>query len=162
MPRGKPSAGAPSRSPGDLSSGSSDHSTSQRRTGGSRHSRGGCFECKRRKVKVRLRSAHELWLDSRFLIHPLQCQETLPACENCIRLKLQCRYLSHGANPSPGQAVTLHENQIFNLTDMRLFHHYFVAAYPHYPVRNDNIWISYVTPISHQVLHSIVLSISQC
>lgn len=37
---------------------------------------------------------------------------------------------------------------------MRLFHHYFVAAYPHYPVRNDNIWISYVTPISHQVFPS--------
>ncbi|KFZ03164.1 hypothetical protein V502_11180 [Pseudogymnoascus sp. VKM F-4520 (FW-2644)] len=140
MPRGKTSPGVPSQSSSDRSSSDPDQTVARRRTTGNRHykSRQGCFECKRRKVK---------------------CQETQPACENCIRLSLSCRYLPYGANPSPGQAVTLHEKQIFNLTDMRLFHHYFVAAYPHYPVRNDNIWISYVTPISHQcdfLMHAIL------
>ncbi|KAH8590977.1 hypothetical protein B0O99DRAFT_280640 [Bisporella sp. PMI_857] len=107
---------------------------------GHRKSRQGCYDCKRRKIK---------------------CQETLPACENCVRSSLQCRYLSHvaAANISPEQACTLHETQIFNLTDMRLFHHYLVAAYPHIPVRNDNIWIVYITPIAHQrnfLMHALL------
>jgi hypothetical protein len=34
---------------------------------------------------------------------------------------------------------------------MQLFHHYLVAAYPHFPIRNDNIWLVYITPIAHQV-----------
>jgi hypothetical protein len=34
---------------------------------------------------------------------------------------------------------------------MRLFHHFLVAAFPHFPVRPDNIWLSYITPIGHQV-----------
>jgi hypothetical protein len=37
------------------------------------------------------------------------------------------------------------------LTDLRLFHHFIVAAFPHFPVRSDNIWLSYITPIGHQV-----------
>jgi hypothetical protein len=81
----------------------------------------------------------------------MQCQETLPACENCIRVSLQCRYFSHVTDMSPQQPVTLHDTQIFSLTDMQLFHHYLTAAYPHFPVRNDNIWLVYITPIAHQV-----------
>ncbi|TVY59439.1 Uncharacterized protein LSUE1_G007758 [Lachnellula suecica] len=90
-----------------------------------------------------------------------QCQETLPECENCIRSSLTCRYFSHAANiaAEPQQSFTLHETQIFSLTDMRLFHHYLVAAYPHFPVRNDNIWLVYITPIAHQcsyLMHALL------
>ncbi|KAH6664907.1 hypothetical protein B0J14DRAFT_239082 [Halenospora varia] len=109
---------------------------------GHRKSRQGCVDCKRRKIK---------------------CQETLPACENCIRASLQCRYFTHTAsgstNISPHQPITLHETQIFNLTDMRLFHHYLVAAYPHLPVRNDDVWLVYITPIGHQfdfLMHALL------
>jgi hypothetical protein len=38
---------------------------------------------------------------------------------------------------------------------MQLFHHYMVAAYPHLPVRNDNIWLVYITPIAHRVFSSL-------
>jgi hypothetical protein len=40
---------------------------------------------------------------------------------------------------------------------MQLFHHYMVAAYPHLPVRNDNIWLVYITPIAHQVFYPLEL-----
>jgi hypothetical protein len=39
----------------------------------------------------------------------------------------------------------------FSLMDFQLFHHYLVAAYPHFPVASEDIWLNYITPISHQV-----------
>jgi len=42
----------------------------------------------------------------------------------------------------------------FSLTDLRLFQHYLVAAHPHFPVACEDIWLSYITPISHQVDHA--------
>jgi hypothetical protein len=45
---------------------------------------------------------------------------------------------------------------------MQLFHHYLTAAYPHYPIRNDNIWLVYITPIAHQVCLSCHLQNHVC
>ncbi|KAE9372721.1 hypothetical protein N431DRAFT_505051 [Stipitochalara longipes BDJ] len=100
---------------------------------GHKKSTQGCLECKRRKIK---------------------CQEKRPRCDNCARLSLRCRYLPEAAAIAtrlPAHRMSsLHIANVFSLTDMRLFHHFLVAAFPHFPVRPDNIWLSYITPIGHQ------------
>ena len=53
---------------------------------------------------------------------------------------------------------SLNTNPEFSLTDLRLFQHYLVAAHPHFPVACEDIWLSYITPISHQVNHAIFQS----
>lgn len=45
------------------------------------------------------------------------------------------------------------------MTDMRLFHHFLLAAYPHLPVGNDNAWLSHVPLIAHHneyLMHGIL------
>ena len=85
------------------------------------------------------------------LLTILQCQETRPRCENCARLGLKCRYGPEVIVPSPSQVCTLNVDRSFSLTDMRLYHHFLNAAYPHFPVRSDNVWLLYIIPIGHQV-----------
>ncbi|KAK0122589.1 hypothetical protein ONS96_009630 [Cadophora gregata f. sp. sojae] len=102
---------------------------------GHKKSRRGCYECKRRKIK---------------------CQETRPTCQNCSRLSLRCRYLPDSASivtrstPLLQPFSALQVANVFSMTDMRLFHHFLVAAWPHLPVRADNVWLEYVLPIGHQ------------
>ncbi|KAH7323519.1 hypothetical protein BKA65DRAFT_598120 [Rhexocercosporidium sp. MPI-PUGE-AT-0058] len=102
---------------------------------GHKKSRRGCYECKRRKIK---------------------CQETHPSCSNCIRLSLRCRYHPDSASVVTRSAPLLQPfsslqiANVFSLTDIRLFHHFLVAAWPHLPVRADNVWLEYVVPIGHQ------------
>ncbi|KAH6707890.1 hypothetical protein BKA61DRAFT_739144 [Leptodontidium sp. MPI-SDFR-AT-0119] len=102
---------------------------------GHKKSRRGCYECKRRKIK---------------------CQETRPSCSNCIRLSLRCRYIPDSASivtrsaPLLQPFSSLQIANVFSLTDVRLFHHFLVAAWPHLPVRADNVWLEYVVPIGHQ------------
>ncbi|KAH7381051.1 hypothetical protein BKA64DRAFT_227227 [Cadophora sp. MPI-SDFR-AT-0126] len=102
---------------------------------GHKKSRRGCYECKRRKIK---------------------CQETHPTCLNCTRLSLRCRYLPDSASIVTRSAPLLQPfsalqiANVFSLTDVRLFHHFLVAAWPHLPVRADNVWLEYVVPIGHQ------------
>jgi hypothetical protein len=45
---------------------------------------------------------------------------------------------------------------IFSLTDMRLFHHFLMDAYPHLPVGNDSAWLSQVPLIAHHVSHQLL------
>jgi hypothetical protein len=52
-------------------------------------SRAGCLQCKRRKVRGFLRNAKELVLMI-LLIFQIKCDESLPACRQCCRRKLQC------------------------------------------------------------------------
>jgi hypothetical protein len=40
---------------------------------------------------------------------------------------------------------------IFSLTDMRLFHHFLMDAYPHLPVGNESAWLSQIPLIAHHV-----------
>lgn len=37
------------------------------------------------------------------------------------------------------------------MTDMRLFHHYMMEAYPHLPVGNNTTWLSQIPLIAHHV-----------
>ncbi|KAL2061575.1 hypothetical protein VTL71DRAFT_6952 [Oculimacula yallundae] len=116
---------------------------------GHRKSRGGCYNCKRRKIK---------------------CQENQPACHNCTRKNLDCRYpapktLSALRDsvlyfPSPITSVNLQVTPtVFTLTDMRLFHHYLLDAYPHLPVGNDTAWLSQVPLVAHHneyLMHAVL------
>lgn len=91
-----------------------------------------------------------------------QCQETQPACENCTRKKIQCKYpapktlsalqLSSEYSSSPVSAISLQSTpSTFTLTDMRLFHHFLMFSYPHLPVGNDAAWVNQVPLIAHHV-----------
>ncbi|CZR62609.1 uncharacterized protein PAC_12506 [Phialocephala subalpina] len=116
---------------------------------GHKKSRGGCFNCKKRKIK---------------------CQENQPACHNCSRKKLKCEYpapktlsalrSSFLYSPNPVTSVNLQSTPtVFTLTDMRLFHHYLLDAYPHLPVGNDSAWLSQVPLIAHHnqyLMHAIL------
>ncbi|KAL2143954.1 hypothetical protein VTI28DRAFT_9784 [Corynascus sepedonium] len=105
-------------------------------------SRRGCFNCKRRKVK---------------------CQETRPECSNCIRIGLDCEYpdsqprqlvvrSSLPVGPLAGVPSPLAPLEstptLFTPADMRLFHHFLVAAYPPLPIRGDDVWRKVAT-LSH-------------
>ncbi|KAN0104172.1 hypothetical protein V8E51_009917 [Hyaloscypha variabilis] len=116
---------------------------------GHKKSRVGCFNCKRRKIK---------------------CQETQPACANCMKKDLDCNYpppktlkALQGSllySSSPIASVNLQGTPtIFSLTDMRLFHHFLMDAYPHLPVGNDSAWLSQVPLIAHHneyLMHAIL------
>jgi hypothetical protein len=124
---------------------------------GHKKSRGGCFNCKKRKIKVRpkFHVTHSRTDEN-------QCQENQPACNNCTRKKLKCEYpapktlsalrSSFLYSPSPVTLVNLQSTPtVFTLTDMRLFHHYLLDAYPHLPVGNESAWLSQIPLIAHHV-----------
>ncbi|KFY62836.1 hypothetical protein V497_02203 [Pseudogymnoascus sp. VKM F-4516 (FW-969)] len=106
---------------------------------GHKKSRGGCFSCKRRKIK---------------------CQETLPACLNCLRRSLECKYPEvpthevdmmtvlrrHMTKPSAALQST---PTLFSMDDMRFFQHFILNAYPHLPVNNSQVWMQTVPAFSH-------------
>lgn len=118
---------------------------------GHHKSRRGCFACKKRKIKVYFPLV-PYWTHK---TDKFQCQETFPTCENCARLSIRCQYKQTSAILLPQNACNpqyaLNTTPNFSLTDFRLFHHYLVAAYPHFPVSSEDIWLNYITPISHQV-----------
>lgn len=103
-------------------------------------SRLGCFSCKRRRVK---------------------CQETLPSCDNCHRLGLQCEYPS-GQDPdqlslfAPKPSQPLPQKQL-SMTDLHFFHHFLLHAYPGLPIQGEQVWRE-VAQYSHTVCHARLLS----
>ncbi|KAK4216233.1 C6 zinc finger protein [Rhypophila decipiens] len=97
-------------------------------------SRRGCFNCKRRRIK---------------------CQETRPACGHCIKTGLNCEY------PVVPQVVhqPQHQIPIFSLQDMRLFQHFLLQCYPHYPIGSENIWTHEIPCLSQKyeyLMHAIL------
>ena len=121
-------------------------------------SRRGCFNCKKRKIK---------------------CQEKRPACDHCTKAGLICEYPSlpayqhYGTSRevslrkesdasddmdivkrpvSPIPIVTLSGTPgKFSLKDMKYFHHFLIAAYPHLPIGADTIWITTIPTAAYQV-----------
>lgn len=103
-------------------------------------SRAGCFSCKARKIK---------------------CQETRPACENCILKELTCHYpngkyasirengpLTIARRPQPSSLSLT--NDTFTMTDMRLFHHFLTMAYPHLPLGNEKVWVNEIPKFAQE------------
>ncbi|KAF2018147.1 hypothetical protein BU24DRAFT_165813 [Aaosphaeria arxii CBS 175.79] len=110
-------------------------------------SRRGCFNCKRRRIK---------------------CNECRPDCNHCIKAGLHCEYpaniIQSGSrgmlSPSPQEVVHLRSMPgSFTMSDMRLFHHFLITAYPHLPVGADKIWITVIPSFAHNyeyLIHSIL------
>lgn len=96
-------------------------------------SRGGCLNCKRRKVK---------------------CNETTPECAQCIRLKLDCIYdnSQHRAVTcsalAPTRALST-DPSWFSISDMRFFQHFLFSAYPSLPLDGWEVWQD-VSQMSHE------------
>ncbi|KFY57515.1 hypothetical protein V496_06398 [Pseudogymnoascus sp. VKM F-4515 (FW-2607)] len=106
---------------------------------GHKKSRGGCFSCKRRKIK---------------------CQETLPSCLNCLRRSLECKYpevQSYDVDVmatlrrqiTQPSAALQSTPTLFSMDDMRFFQHFILNAYPHLPVNNSQVWMHSVPAFSH-------------
>lgn len=108
-------------------------------------SRGGCANCKKRKVK---------------------CDEVSPACGACRRLGYDCLYYENRLQVrprreerSPSLAVVASgpppmslriEPTWFSMDDMRFFQHFIFSAYPSLPLDGWDIWRE-VSQMAHQV-----------
>ncbi|OCK85355.1 hypothetical protein K432DRAFT_413347 [Lepidopterella palustris CBS 459.81] len=113
-------------------------------------SRRGCFSCKKRRIK---------------------CNEQLPECHHCAKAGLSCEYpankiqaiqRSHppqGAlGPPDGMRLKCNPGN-FSMSDMRLFHHFLITAYPHLPVGSDKIWVTVIPSFAHNyeyLIHSLL------
>ncbi|CEL04106.1 hypothetical protein ASPCAL05238 [Aspergillus calidoustus] len=125
-------------------------------------SRQGCFNCKSRRVK---------------------CQETKPACKNCVRKELDCVYPSKGdrkwrlvtANQTQNQRQTDTSSPSisprvsttpFTGDDLRFWHHFLVNAQPGLPIGDEGTWSSEIPALAHEcphLLHALLsLGASYC
>ncbi|KAH7395632.1 hypothetical protein BKA64DRAFT_674143 [Cadophora sp. MPI-SDFR-AT-0126] len=107
-------------------------------------SRLGCHTCKRRKIK---------------------CPENRPNCNNCVKINTQCTYdLVTPANSASNSCDLQNSEEFlsrplsgslgstpgaFNLTDLRLFHHFVTTCFPHLPLGNSKVWTTSIASISH-------------
>jgi hypothetical protein len=107
---------------------------------GHKKSRGGCYSCKRRKIK---------------------CSEARPRCEHCLKAGTTCDYPQpadhHLVLASPAAPLQTSPTT-FSMDDMRFFHHFIVRGYPHLPVGADHTWTMEIPAIAHQV--GLMLSLS--
>ncbi|KAJ5150883.1 uncharacterized protein N7482_010135 [Penicillium canariense] len=106
-------------------------------------SRRGCFNCKLRKVK------------------PAKCQETKPACENCLSRDMDCIYPPKGYKMPPELST---KNSSLTSTwqlsadriagdELRVFHHFLLVARPHLPYGSEGAWTSLVPAYAHECPH---------
>ncbi|TKW57689.1 hypothetical protein CTA1_6736 [Colletotrichum tanaceti] len=97
-------------------------------------SRRGCFNCKRRRIKLsytRYVKTIVVWV----------------------------MRLSRGRGLQPHHQVPL-----FSLQDMRFFQHFMLQCYPHHPLGNENIWTHEVPCLSqsHEFLMHAILGMAAC
>ncbi|KAL4966388.1 Zn(II)2Cys6 transcription factor [Aspergillus stella-maris] len=132
-------------------------------------SRRGCYSCKSRRIK---------------------CQETRPACANCVHKDLDCVYpvKVRAEEPTPdrtqeqmqrqspsksskGSCATLAFSSEISVTpftgdDLRFWHHFLVDARPHLPFGDEQNWLSTVPAFAHDcphLLHAMLsLGASHC
>ncbi|KAL2833697.1 hypothetical protein BDW59DRAFT_179422 [Aspergillus cavernicola] len=128
-------------------------------------SRRGCFNCKSRRIK---------------------CQETKPACANCIHKDLDCAYRTQGdrerglvvgdqrqpqtqsqsqspktaQSSSPGLSASPRISATpFTGDDLRFWHHFLVDARPHLPFGDEETWLSEIPALAHDcpyLLHAML------
>ncbi|KAL4955501.1 hypothetical protein BDW69DRAFT_182527 [Aspergillus filifer] len=132
-------------------------------------SRRGCYSCKSRRIK---------------------CQETRPACANCVQKDLECVYPTkvrageptvdrpHSqlqrqspSTSSDGSCTVLSSSSELSVTpftgdDLRFWHHFLVDARPHLPFGDEQNWLSTVPAFAHEcphLLHAMLsLGASHC
>lgn len=109
-------------------------------------SRGGCFNCKSRKIK---------------------CGEQKPACGSCLMKGTTCLYptepVARKSNlplikRNPSSAPSFPE-ATFSMLDMRFFHHFLTIAYPHLPLDNDHVWVNDIPQFAEQheyLMHALL------
>ncbi|CEJ91192.1 hypothetical protein VHEMI06922 [[Torrubiella] hemipterigena] len=104
---------------------------------GHRKSRNGCLSCKRRKVK---------------------CDEVMPRCGICTRLKLTCVFDEKRSNAPAGGALRppqapprslTTDPSWFNISDIRFLQHFMSSAYPTLPLDGWVVWQG-VSQMSHE------------
>ncbi|RMZ86312.1 hypothetical protein DV736_g6463, partial [Chaetothyriales sp. CBS 134916] len=113
-------------------------------------SRNGCLPCKARKIK---------------------CGEEKECCHNCIvkgigckyrgaeRPKLEIRFVRAPARLLPLPVLPTRQPETLTLTDLRLFHHFLTAAYPHLPAGNDSVWLLEIPKIAEHneyLMHALL------
>ena len=142
--------------------------TNQRQKRPHTKSRWGCYNCRARRVKVRLIHAFRGGCS-----HTVQCQETKPACENCMYRVMECVYPSkvrewvgagkqpasrrdsviassqRGKQASPSQGLAVSP---WSGDDLRFFHHFLVVARPHLPFGSEVTWATEVPRYAHEVI----------
>ncbi|GFG05630.1 sterol uptake control protein 2 [Aspergillus udagawae] len=133
--------------------------TNQRQKRPHTKSRWGCYNCRARRVK---------------------CQETKPACENCMYRDMECVYPSKvrewvgagkqpasrrdalvassqsGKQVSPSQGLAVIP---FSGDDLRFFHHFLVVARPHLPFGSEGTWATEIpryAPEYPHLMHAIL------
>lgn len=124
---------------------------------GHKKSRNGCYNCKKRKIKVT--HVYAVYVHK---LTPFQCPENRPACHNCVKVLLDCKYPSlHVIRAVRSPPLDLDNLQstptVFDSTDMRLFHHFLMNSYPHLPLGNDNVWSREIASFAHSVSYANAL-----
>ncbi|KAL4923128.1 Zn(II)2Cys6 transcription factor [Aspergillus undulatus] len=132
-------------------------------------SRRGCYSCKTRRIK---------------------CQETKPACANCLHKDLDCVYprkdreqglvvaqpqtqvqkQSSASSPDEPSPTLSPSSQLsatpFSGDDLRFWHHFLVDARPHLPFGDESSWLSTIPAFAHEcphLLHAMLsLGASHC
>ena len=132
------------------------HSENLKTRKGHKKSRGGCYNCKHRKIKASqgfacLPSHHPM-----DVAHNFQCQENQPTCHNCSRANMSCKYLllyiPKTIDSFPLQTQNLQSpSTIFSACDMRLLHHYIINGFPHLPLGNESVWVQDIATFAHSI-----------
>lgn len=94
----------------------------------------------------------------------LQCPENRPLCHNCNKINIICQYPTEkevkekvvyaGQDPTIRfeASSSLQSTPIlFSSSDMQLFHHFLMYAYPHLPMGNESVWVRDIAAIAHSV-----------
>ncbi|KAK0674449.1 hypothetical protein QBC41DRAFT_377944 [Cercophora samala] len=118
-------------------------------------SRRGCFNCKRRRIKVIPPPSPFYHQYNHSLIHVKQCQETRPSCGHCLKTGLTCEY--------PSLPTIIHQPSntlpLFSLLDLRLYHHFLSTCYPHHPIGSEPLWLHTIPHLSQShpyLMHAIL------
>ncbi|KAF2163445.1 hypothetical protein M409DRAFT_57352 [Zasmidium cellare ATCC 36951] len=118
----------------DVADGTTPNRTRYRAIKAHRKSRAGCFTCKGRRIK---------------------CCETRPRCVNCSRGNLHCVYPeTRPTTISVQPGGVQYQSRGFSLKDMRFFHDFMTASYPHLPLECDHAWTNDIPLLAQQVRHS--------
>lgn len=90
-----------------------------------------------------------------------------PSCDNCIKRGCICQYPTVFKHSQQGRVISeVHNNPrplvylsgtptSYSANDMRLFHHFLIAAHPCIPHEYEAVWVNDVPAFSYQVSQSL-------
>lgn len=112
-------------------------------------SRGGCLACKLRRIKVTKTVNENEKPTSNDILH--KCSTTIPVCNACQKSNSPCIYAS-STKPSIASSLLSSTRGAmgFSLGDMRLFHNFMTASYPHLPLGSHDAWLQEIPLLAQQ------------